>query len=63
MIPEWRMPDEPASAASADEHRAMARALRMRASMARDPRDIERLVLLARRCEKLALIALSRTRG
>jgi len=35
----------------------------MRASMARDPRDIERLVLLARRCEKLALIALSRTRG
>jgi len=63
MIPECRMPDEPASAASADEHRVLARALRMRASMARDPRDIERLVLLARRCEKLALIALSRTRG
>jgi cytochrome c-type biogenesis protein CcmH/NrfG len=57
------MPDDPASAASADEHRAMARALRMRASMARDPRDVERLVLLARRCEKLALMALSETRG
>ena len=57
------MPDEPASTASADEHRAVARALRMRASMARDPRELERLVLLARRCEKLALTALSRTRG
>jgi cytochrome c-type biogenesis protein CcmH/NrfG len=57
------MPEEPASAWSADEHRAMAQALRMRASMARDPRDVERLVLLARRCEKLALMALSQTRS
>jgi hypothetical protein len=57
------MPEEPASAWSADEHRAMARALRMRAAMARDPRDVERLVLLARQCEKLALLALSQTRS
>jgi hypothetical protein len=48
------------AALSADEHRILARTLRMRASMAKDFRDIERLVHAARRRERLAALAEAR---
>lgn len=54
------MPSDSEMLTDAEEHRAVARAFRMRASMATDLRDIERLVLLARRREKLAIMAMPR---